>query len=188
MMRDIFFGTTALLHGQRSKTKLAERRALKCGLKCGLNRGVTRAFVRARGEEGSQLIELALVLPMLFAVFVGAVDFGRAYFVSMEVTSAAEAGAMYGITNPADTAGMQTAAMSNAPDLPGLTPTATYGTECADGSSPASANNTPPSSCPTGVVQFVEVDTTASYQPILYYPGFQSAFTLTSKSRMRASF
>jgi Flp pilus assembly protein TadG len=150
--------------------------------------GLKRVCVRTRCEEGSQLIELALVLPMLIAVFIGAVDFGRAYFLSMEVTSAAEAGAMYGITNPADTAGMQSAALADAPDLPGMTPTATYGTECADGSSPALANNTPPSSCPTGVVQFVEVDTTTTYQPILYYPGFQSAFTLSGKSRMRASF
>jgi Flp pilus assembly protein TadG len=151
-------------------------------------RRAKRVLASVRSEEGSQLIELALVLPMLFAVFVGAVDFGRAYFLSMEVASAAEAGAIYGISNPSDTAGMKTAASADAPDLPGLTPTASYGTECADGSSPTEANNTPPSSCLTGVVQFVEVDTTATYQPILYYPGFQSAFTLSSKSRMRASF
>jgi Flp pilus assembly protein TadG len=174
MMRDICYETNAFLH---------ERGVKRAWLRVSL-----RACTQVRGEEGSQLIELALVLPMLFAVFVGAVDFGRAYFVSMEVTSAAEAGAMYGISNPADTTGMRSAALANAPDLPGLTPTATYGIECADGTSPVLANNTPPSSCPTGVVQYVEVDTTASYQPILYYPGFQSAFTLSSKSRMRASF
>jgi Flp pilus assembly protein TadG len=166
MMNEICFETTAFQQGRRLKQVCA----------------------RARSEEGSQLIELALVLPMLLAVFAGAVDFGRAYFLSMEVTSAAEAGAIYGVTNPTDTAGMQAAAVADAPDLPGLSPTASYGTECADGSSPVTANNTPPSSCPSGVVQYVEVDTTTTYQPILYYPGFQSAFTLSGKSRMRASF
>ena len=171
MMRKIWMKTESLQRGRRLNGSRLKR-----------------ACARARGEEGSQMIELALVMPLLLAVFVGAVDFGRAYFLSMEVASAAQAGAMYGITNPADTAGMQSAAAADAPDLPGMTPTATYGTECADGTSPALANNTPPSSCPNGVVQYVEVDTTASYQPILYYPGFASAFTLTSKSRMRASF
>jgi Flp pilus assembly protein TadG len=125
---------------------------------------------------------------MLFALFIGAVDFGRAYFLSMEVESAAEAGAIYGVSNTADTAGMKAAATADAPDLPALTPTATFGTECADGSSPVEANGTPPNSCATGVVQYVEVDTSASYQPILYYPGLPSAFTFNGKSRMRAAF
>jgi Flp pilus assembly protein TadG len=149
-------------------------------------RVMKRVCIRVRGEEGSQLLELALVLPMLFAVFFGAVDFGRAYFVGMEVQSAAEAGAAYGVTNVLDTPGMQYAASSDAPDLPTMAPVATSGFECADGTLPA--NNSPSNSCPTGVVQYVEVDTTATYQPILYYPGFQAAFTLQGKSHMRASF
>jgi Flp pilus assembly protein TadG len=145
-------------------------------------RGLNRTAKRLRREEGSQLIELALVTPMLFAVFIGAVDFGRAYFVSMEVQSAAEAGATYGVTNVSDTAGMQSAATNDAQDLPGLAPVASSGYECIDGTAPIA------NTCATGVAQFVEVSTTATYQPILYYPGFQSAFTLTGKSHMRAAF
>ena len=131
-------------------------------------------------------MELAFVLPMLLVVFAGVVDFGRAWFLDMEVASAAEAGALYGLQNPTNTSGMIAAAALDAPDLPGLTSTATYGTECSDGSSPVALNGTPPTNCSVSVVEYVEVDTTATYQPILYYPGFQSLFTLTGKSRMRA--
>lgn len=138
-------------------------------------------------EDGSQLVELALALPMLLLVLCGAIDFGRAYFLDIEVAAAAEAGAVYGLTNPSDVAGMKAAALLNAPDIAGLAPTASYGTECSDGTSAVAAPGTAPS-CGITVVQYVEVDTTATYKPILYYPGLQSIFTLTAKSRMRTSY
>jgi hypothetical protein len=135
-----------------------------------------------RDETASELLELALVTPILVFVFVGAVDFGRAFFVGMEVQSAAEAGATYGITSVQDTAGMQSAAAGNAPDLPGMTSVATYGYECSDGTALVA------NACANGVVQYVDVSTTTTYQPFLFYPGFQSSFTLTGRSHMRASY
>jgi Flp pilus assembly protein TadG len=138
-------------------------------------------------EDGSQLVELALALPLLLLVLCGAIDFGRAYFVDMEVAAAAEAGAIYGLSNPTDIAGMKAAALLNAPDISGLTPTASYGAECSDGTSAVAAPGTAPT-CSVTVVQYVEVDTTATYKPLLYYPGLQSMFTLNGKSRMRASY
>ena len=65
-------------------------------------------------------MELAFVLPMLLVVFAGVVDFGRAWFLDMEVASAAEAGALYGLQNPTNTSGMIAAAALDAPaDQPG---------------------------------------------------------------------
>jgi Flp pilus assembly protein TadG len=138
-------------------------------------------------EEGSQLIELAVVLPLLLIIFAGAVDFGRAYFLYMEVSSAAEAGALYGAQHPTDTAGMASAALLDAPDLPNLISTATYGSECSDGTS-AVGQSGPAPSCNGNAVQYIEVDTSATYQPLLFLPGNQSLFTLSGKSRIRASF
>ena len=136
----------------------------------------------------SQLVELALVLPLLLLIFAGAVDFGRAFFLDMEVSSAAEAGALYGaqLTRP-DTAGMTSAALLDAPDLPNMTSTATYGSECSDGTS-AVGQSGPAPSCNGNAVQYIEVDTSATYQPLLFLPGNLSLFTLSGKSRMRASF
>jgi Flp pilus assembly protein TadG len=140
-----------------------------------------------RREEGSQLLELAFVLPVLMIIFAGAVDFGRVWFLDMEVASAAEAGALYGLQNPTDTAGMRAAALLDASDVTTMSSSATYGTECSDGTSAVALNGTP-AACSVTTVQYIEVDTTLTYQPILLYPGIQSAFTLTGKSRMRASF
>ncbi len=42
-----------------------------------------------QAEQGASLVELALVLPILFLILMGAVDFGRAYYLAMEVAGAA---------------------------------------------------------------------------------------------------
>ena len=163
-------------------------------LKASLTRkSLTRDFVSTspkhglRNEEGSQLMELALVLPFLLFLLFGTIDFGRAYYVYLEVSSAAEAGAFYGLSNPTDTSGMQAAASLNAQDLTSLTPVASYGAECLDGTQSTSASGTAPV-CSYGAVQYVEVDTTSTYTPLLPYPGIPASITLTGKSRMRATF
>jgi Flp pilus assembly protein TadG len=140
-----------------------------------------------RREEGSQLIELSIVVPMLLYLFAGAVDYGRAYYVSIEVAAAAEAGALYGVSNPTDTAGMKAAALMNGSDIATLQSSASYGSECSDGTS-AVTSPTPPPSCSVDTLQYVEVDTTATYTPVFSYPGFQSSYAISGKSRMRVSF
>lgn len=152
----------------------------------GKNFAWTGLFAMLRNENGSQLIEFSLVLPIFLIMVAGAVDFGRAYFVAIEVSAAAEAGATYGLKNPTDTAGMQSAASLDAPDLAGLTSMASYGSECSDGTSAVAGSGSTPS-CTADVVQYVEVDTSAIYKPFMNYPGLPSKFTLTGKARMRAS-
>ena len=138
-----------------------------------------------RQDEGSSLIELALLIPPLLLVLVGAIDFGRGYYVAIEVASAAEAGALYGSLNPTDDAGMRAAAVLDAHDVSTMTVTSSDGCECSDGTSAiVSCSATP--SCAVNVVNYVEVDTAVTYTPILKYPGLSSSYSLTGKSRMRA--
>lgn len=146
-----------------------------------------RLLGRWHNEEGSQLIELALVLPVFLYLLVGAVDFGRAFYLATEVASAAEAGASYGVSSPTDVSGMKATALLNASDVSGFTPTATYGSECTDGSASASLSATPPT-CSSGVVQYVEVDASATYSPLLHIPGIPASLPISSKARMRATF
>jgi Flp pilus assembly protein TadG len=148
------------------------------------------ATQRHRGiwsEEGSQLYELAMVMPVFVMLLFGAIDFGRAYYVNMEVAAAAEAGALYGVQNPTDTTGMKAAALLNAPDISGLTPTASYGTECSDGTDAVASPGAAPT-CSVTTVQYIEVDTTATYKPFFAFPGMKSAFTMSGKARMRTSY
>lgn len=137
-----------------------------------------------RNTEGSSFIELALLLPFLFFLFVGAVDLGRLYFMCVEVAGAAQAGALYGVQNPSDTSGMQTAASAGASSLSGITTTASYGCECSDGSSVTASCGTTPS-CTYNYVNYVDVSSSVQYTPIFNYPGLPSNMTLTRETRMR---
>jgi hypothetical protein len=137
-------------------------------------------------DEGSSVLETALVLPLLILMLAVAVDLGRAFSAAIVTTSAAQAGALYGIQHPTDKVGMTAAATLDADRLPTLVPLASYGCECSDGSDPISDCTGEPS-CPANSVYYVEVDTTAVYTPLFPYPGLASTFTLRGKARMRAS-
>jgi Flp pilus assembly protein TadG len=140
-----------------------------------------------KADQGSSIVETALILPVLFLMLVVAVDLGRAYYVAIEVTSAAHAGALYGAQFSNDTVGMTTAAALDAPDVPTLKAVATYGCECAEGGGASPSCATVPASCTYNVVNYAEVDTSVNYVPILIYPGLPQSFTLTGKSIMRAA-
>jgi Flp pilus assembly protein TadG len=138
------------------------------------------------GESASSLIELALTLPVLVLILLGSVDFGRAWYLNLELSAAAEAGALYGVQNPTDTSGMQTAALLDAPDISTITSSATYGTECSDGTS-VTASTAPAPTCSVNAITYVEVTTTAQYKPNFTYPGMGSTWQLGGKARMRTT-
>lgn len=50
-----------------------------------------------RSERGASAVELAIVLPVLFLVIAGIVDFGRYFFTQIQVTNAAREGARVAI-------------------------------------------------------------------------------------------
>ena len=144
------------------------------------------SLVALRHEQGSSLIELALVLPVLLLMLVGSIDFGRAFYAAIEVSSAAHAGACYGLQQPSDTSGMQAAAVLDAPDVTNLKASAISGCECSDGTS-ASTNCATTPSCSVNIVSFVQVTTTATYTPILNYPGLPTTINLQGITRLRAA-
>jgi Flp pilus assembly protein TadG len=137
-----------------------------------------------RRREGSAILETAFLMPLMIAMILGTVDFGRAYYMAIEVASAAHAGALYGTQNPTDTAGMVSAADLDAPDVSTLTPVATYGCECSDGSSAVALCTSTPS-CTYNYVNYVSVTTTATYTTLIPYPGVPKSLALTSTALMR---
>jgi Flp pilus assembly protein TadG len=140
----------------------------------------------ASSEAGSSLVEIAFFLPMLLLVLAGVADFGRAYYLAIEVTGAAHAGAVYGAQNVTDTTGMQNAAKLNSPDVSGLTAAGSWGCECSDGTaSSASCSVTP--TCSVNVVYFAKVTTSATYHPIMPWKGISSSMTITGSNTMRSA-
>jgi hypothetical protein len=84
-------------------------------------------------------VELALSVPLLIVLPLAAVEFGRIFYTQISVTNAARAGVQYGaqnITTASDTNGTQQAALADAPNITGLTATASHFCQCAnDGAS-----------------------------------------------------
>ena len=151
--------------------------------------GLPRAK-RLQSQTGASLVELAFVIPFLVLLALGAIDFGRAYYLSIEVANAARAGAQYGAANGnlTNLSGMQTAANQDAFDVPGgVAPIAVWGCECSDGSSAVELCSSPPT-CPGGpiyLVDYVQVNTSATYQLIIPWPGGASSIPLSGQAKIR---
>jgi Flp pilus assembly protein TadG len=150
-----------------------------------------------KAKHGAAMVELALLLPVMLLLVVGAVDFGRAYFVYLEVVNAAHAGAEYGSLHPTDTTGISDAASASAPNVPDLTvPTAVYGCECSDGSSyKASCSTVPtctasagPPAVASNVVYRVQVKAQAVYTPLMPWTGIPSSFTFSNTATIRGNY
>jgi Flp pilus assembly protein TadG len=139
-----------------------------------------------RDQHGVTLLETAIALPLFMLLIVGAVDFGRAWYVSIEIASASEAGVLYGLQNISDTVGMQSAAALGAPNVSTLN-VATYGCECSDGTNAkASCSTTPSCSATSNVVNYVQVKANSTYVPLIPYPGLPASFAISNTSRLRA--
>jgi Flp pilus assembly protein TadG len=137
---------------------------------------------RRRLEAGQSAVELAVMVPALVILLVGVCDFARLFYVSIAVHSAARSGAQYGaqsVITAADISGMKNAAKLDGSNILGLTVTAkqctcqtsTTVTKCGTGY----CSNSPQAT-------YVEVDTSATFNTILTYPGIPASTTLTSAS------
>lgn len=136
-------------------------------------------------EEGSSLLELAIILPLLVLLFAGIVDLGRAFYYSDALAQAAENGALYGSQYPTDTAGMIQAADLDAQNVPGVNATASYGCECNNGTGQSPSCSTTPT-CGTNVVYYVTVTAKTAYIPMIPWPGIPSSYNLSSSVTMRS--
>lgn len=148
---------------------------------------------RRTSERGSTLVELAVALPALVLVLVGAADFGRVFYTAMELTAAARAGAQYGsvtAANSSNTAVMQSTAIAAAGDVSGVSATASRFCQCATDTGAFSAT-TPPNSCAdpcTGkhLVVTVTVNARATFNTISRYPGIPRTLAITRTATLRA--
>jgi Flp pilus assembly protein TadG len=139
-----------------------------------------------RSEQGTSLVETAVLVPSLLMVLIGAIDFGRAYYLANEVAGAAQAGAVYGSTDITDTTGMTNAAKDDAPDVSGISVTPSWGCECSDGTKASASCASTPTGCSANVVYYATVTASATYTPMFPWKGINSSIAIARKSTMRA--
>lgn len=159
-----------------------------------------------RDERGNNLIEFAMLLPMFMVLILGAVDFGRYYYLAMEVAGAAQAAVEYGmqdaqssVTGNMTTEGKNSAQQvttSNAGVSSNITVTTAAGCECSDGSnyttSGCSTATASSLSCSYNLVYVVKATASASFTPIVPWHGVvwgtasPAAITISNTAEMRS--
>jgi Flp pilus assembly protein TadG len=147
---------------------------------------------KRNSEDGSALVELAVVLPLLVALLIGGADFARVFYASIELENAARAGAQFGAQNTTNsTTAMETVTLASAPNLTGVTAAASRLCQCANDSAVYSAT-TPANNCSysctggTRLVNLVTVTASKSFTTLVAYPGIPSSLNLSRSATMRA--
>lgn len=153
---------------------------------------------RSWSDTGSAMVEVAVVLPVMMSLLVGATDFARVAYDAISIMNAARAGAQYGahdLGNAADTGGMETTALKAAPNITGMTAVASKSCQCAQddgtGTPWPTASCTAPAAtaCLVGShrVVSVTVTTTKTFATIARYPGIPSSLTFSRSATMRVT-
>lgn len=145
-----------------------------------------RAWRSALGSQrGNAIIELAFGVSLCITLIVGAVEFGWLAYQSIEVSDAARAGVQFGAQSRADaaaTANVQTAATQDAPDVSGISATASYFCQCSNGGTSTCAAT----DCSTSrIIYYVQVTTSATVSPLIKLPLLPASYALKGKAIMR---
>ncbi|MGH8011621.1 MAG: TadE/TadG family type IV pilus assembly protein [Candidatus Binataceae bacterium] len=156
--------------------------------KCGRHGGTpTHVVPFGSAKNGQAAVELALLLPLLLMLLLAAADFGRLFYMSIELDSAARAGAQYGsrsVITAADINGMESAVRLDGSNIAGIKPLASQCT-CV---TPAPARIT---ACPADYCRsdddatFVKVTASAVFNTLVRYPGIPSSVALNGVAIMQ---
>lgn len=141
-------------------------------------------------QEGSALVELALSLPLLCLMLLGAAEFGSLAYASIEVTNAAHSAAVYAASSTAassDSPGIGNAASTDSANLKGSSAVSivsvTYACTCANTTyTPKSCTDN--QTCIDGnssMVTAVTVKTQSTFSPLIRIPGGGN-FTINGQS------
>ena len=145
---------------------------------------MTRSHSLARDNRGNAAVEFALMMPLLLLLLSGLIDFGRAFFTSMELENSARAGAQYAFVNGADDLGtienVVYGASSVAPE--DLTVNATSYCGCPDGTvQPCTGGDCGGFEPGT----FVSIVAQTSYIPLFPFHDADRPVTLTGTAQIR---
>lgn len=86
-----------------------------------------------KGAQGQELVELAILVPILLLISFGVLDMGRLFHASITITNAAREGARYGTFDPSDVAGIINATYAEAQSSGVDLSTSTITVSCPEG-------------------------------------------------------
>jgi Flp pilus assembly protein TadG len=148
-------------------------------------------------NSGQTIIEMVLCAPLFLLLLLGAVEYGRLWYVSIEVTNAAHAGVEYGSQNrivAQDNANIQQVSLNDEADLINknvnasgvLTPLGTSSISvqqlCANvySATPGACSTSTPSP-----IEYVQVNSQVRVDSLFNFFGFPQTYTLHGAAIMR---
>ncbi len=147
------------------------------------------------GESGQALVELAVTLPLLVLLLLGAGILGMVTYTAIEVSNAARAGAQYaamnggGFMDTGASGGIAQAAEYDAYNTWTLNPqnfsvSSSYSCACtSSGDTAICTAGTAPTGCANSrLIVTVTVNTQATFASPLYLPGLPKSFTLAGQA------
>lgn len=137
-----------------------------------------RRYTLIAEETAQSFAELALTLPILLSLLLGAAEVARVSYAAIEVSNAARAAAQYGAQNSStagDTTGMQTAATNEASNVALGTTTVSTSYICSNGTS---TSGTPPTCSGSAVETILTVNTQATVDPLIHLRFLPITFTV----------
>lgn len=140
-----------------------------------------------RTESGSALVELAVALPLLVLLAIGAADFGRVFYTGIAVANAARAAAEFGaaeVQNFQDTSIVNQVGRDEAAEIAPVLVTSEQFCRCPDGTTPACDG-----SCPepfTWTEVFVKAYAQKTITLLMPYPGLPQTLTFRDSAVFRA--
>ena len=141
-----------------------------------------------RDDRGQSLVELALIFPIFILLLVGAAEFGRLAYAAIEVSNAARAGASYGSLShitASDFTNIELVATTDAANMTGVTALATNFCACSTGGTITCSTALTSCPSPARIIEYVQVNTSASFDPLFHLPGLPTTFALTGQAIMR---
>ena len=151
-----------------------------------------RRLKELRGDAGNSLVEVSLLVSFFgVPLLLGVTEVGRIAYSAIEVSNAARAGAAFAsesVSTSTDTTDTKQAALNEASDITGMT--VTQSTVCVCSSAPGttvtcSSSATTCSPAPNHAIQFVQVNTSLTINPIFHMPSLPSSITLKGQETMR---
>ncbi len=150
-----------------------------------LSRAIAQMTRLRRNESGQSMVEVALGVSLCTVLMLGAAEFGRLTYAGIEIADAARSGVEYGSQSHAtavDLANMQIAASNSAPNVSNISTTASHFCKCADGTSSTCATTDCSGS---RIIEYVQVNTSASVDPLIYVPGLPHSYSIKGLAVMR---
>ena len=136
-------------------------------------------------QDGGALVETCLTLPVLVIMMLGAAEFSRVAYTSLEMVSAARAGVSYGAQTggtSGDSSGIIYAAQNDAANVNGVSVSSSSTFVCSDGSTIDTSKDLNTQCANSHIQQTLTVQASVTMDPLIHVPGLPTQYIINGQA------